>query len=117
MEQLTTSTFKEKIFNYETNKDWNFTGKKSTILDFSASWCGPCQQVLPILEELQKENDDIDIYKIDIDEQSELASVFNIKSVPSFLFIPMNGDPQMSTGTLSKSHFEKIIKDVLKSEK
>jgi thioredoxin len=114
LEHLTTETFKEKVFNYETNKDWKFEGEKPCIIDFYADWCQPCKAVAPILEEIQKENSDITIYKINTEEQQELAAVFGIKSIPSLLFVPMNGQPQMAMGALPKESFESAIKEVLK---
>ena len=114
LEHLTTETFKEKVFNYETNQDWKFEGTKPCIIDFYADWCQPCKAVAPVLEELQKENSDITIYKINTEEQQELAAVFGIKSIPSLLFVPMDGEPQMAMGALPKESFESAIKDILK---
>ena len=113
LEHLTTETFKEKVFNYETNKDWKYEGEKPCIIDFYADWCQPCKIVAPILEELQEENSDIIIYKLNTEEQQELAAVFGIKSIPSLLFVPMTGEPQMAMGALPKESFESAIKDVL----
>jgi thioredoxin 1 len=84
MEYLTNQTFKERIFNYEENKDWKFEGELPCIIDFYADWCGPCKMVSPILETLQKEYEGkINIYKIDTDKEAELSSVFGIRSIPS----------------------------------
>jgi len=114
MEHLTLETFKEKIMNFETNKDWKFEGKLPAIVDFYASWCGPCKTIAPILEDLSKEYDGkINIYKVDTEDQQELASMFGIQSIPAVLFIPMNGEPQMSLGALPKSRFKEAIEDVL----
>ena len=114
MEHLTLETFKEKIMNFETNKDWKFEGKLPAILDFYAGWCFPCKTISPILDELSKEYDGkINIYKIDTEDQQELSSIFGIQSIPAVLFIPMNGEPQMSLGALPKSKFKEIIEDVL----
>ena len=79
MEHLTVETFKTKVFDYTTNTDWKFVGEKPTIIDFYADWCQPCKMVAPILEELDLEYEDIDIYKIDTEAQTELASVFQIQ--------------------------------------
>jgi len=114
LEHLTTETFKEKIFNYVENKDWKFEGDKPSIIDFYADWCAPCKQIAPILEELAEENSDINIYKVNTEEQQELASVFGIQSIPSILFIPKEGEPQMATGALPKDVFQKAINDILK---
>jgi thioredoxin len=114
MEHLTATTFKEKVFNYEIHKDWKYAGDKPAIIDFYADWCGPCKMVAPVLEDLSKEYDGkVQIYKIDTDKEQELASVFGIRSIPSILFIPMEGQPQMSLGALPKESFKKAITDIL----
>jgi thioredoxin 1 len=115
LEHLTKETFKEKVFNYETNNEWKFEGKVPAIIDFYAVWCGPCKMVAPILEELQKEyGDNLTIYKVNTDEQQELSSIFGIQSIPSMLFIPLEGKPQMSVGALPKNSLKSAIEDVLK---
>lgn len=118
MEHLTTDTFKQKVHNYETNKDWKFEGKNPCIIDFYADWCGPCRLIAPVLEELSKEyKGKVDIYKIDTEDQQELASIFGIRSIPSVLFIPKEGEPKMSTGALPKATFKQLINDMLLKEK
>ena len=115
---LTKETFLNKIFNYENNKEWKFEGEKPCIIDFYADWCGPCKMVAPVLEELAKEYDgNLNIYKIDTEKELELASVFGIRSIPSLLFVPKEGQPQMAMGALPKETLIKAIKDVLIIEK
>ncbi len=114
MTHLTAATFKEKVFDYEKNKDWKFEGDKPVIIDFYADWCGPCKMVAPVLEDLSKEYDGkIQIYKVDTDKEQELASVFGIRSIPSILFIPMEGKPQMTMGALPKESFVQAINEIL----
>jgi thioredoxin 1 len=114
MEHLTAETFKQKVFNYETNKDWKFVGSNPCIIDFYADWCGPCKMVAPVLEELSGDyKGKVDIYKVNTEEEQELAAVFGIRSIPSILFIPKEGQPQMSMGAMPKQSFEKIIDEVL----
>jgi thioredoxin len=114
MEHLTAATFKEKVFNYEVNKEWKFEGDKPVIIDFYADWCGPCKMVAPVLEELSHEYDGkIQIYKIDTDKEQELARVFGIQSIPSILFIPKEGKPQMTMGALPKESFKQAITEIL----
>ncbi|MCY1721349.1 thioredoxin [Prolixibacteraceae bacterium Z1-6] len=118
LEHLTKETFKEKVFNFETNKDWKYEGTKPCLIDFYADWCGPCKMVAPVLEELQKEyGDNIVIYKVNTEDQQELAGMFGVQSIPSLLFVPKEGQPQMAMGALPKATFEKAIADVLKVEK
>jgi len=117
-EHLTKETFISKVFNYETNKEWKFEGELPCIIDFYADWCGPCKMVAPILEELAVEyKDKLNIYKIDTEQETELASVFGIRSIPSLLFVPKNGQPQMAMGALPKESLVKAFKDVLEVEK
>ena len=118
MELLTTESFKEKVFNWEETQEWKFRGELPCIIDFYADWCGPCKMVAPILEKLLKEYEGkINIYKVDTEDQQELAGMFGIQSIPSILFCPMEGQPQMAMGALPKASFESAISDVLKVTK
>ncbi|MCW3807196.1 thioredoxin [Plebeiibacterium marinum] len=115
LEHLTKETFKTKVFDFETNKDWKFEGNKPCLIDFYADWCGPCKAIAPVLEELSKEYDGkIDIYKVDTEAERELSGMFGIQSIPSLLFIPSEGQPQMAQGALPKDTLKKAFKDVLK---
>lgn len=114
VEHLTLQTFKEKVFNYEKNEDWKFEGVKPCIIDFYADWCGPCKMVAPVLEELSKEYEGkIDVYKIDTEEEQELSMMFNIRSIPALLFVPLSDKPQMSVGALPKSTIKTTIEEIL----
>ncbi len=113
-EILTKQTFLEKVFNYEANKEWKFEGELPCIIDFYADWCGPCKQVAPILEELSDEfAGKINIYKVNTEVEQELAGAFGIKSIPSMLFCPGEGQPQMAVGALPKESLIQAINDVL----
>ncbi|MBS3771680.1 MAG: thioredoxin [Bacteroidales bacterium] len=117
IENLTKETFKEKVFNFEENQEWKFEGDKPAIIDFYADWCQPCKIVEPVLEELSEEyKGKVDVFRIDTEDQQELAAMFGIKSIPSILFIPQAEQPQMAQGALPKDTLEKAIKDVLKVE-
>jgi len=114
--QLTAQKFKEEIFDYTTEKEWNYKGEKPAIIDFYADWCGPCKMVAPILEQLSDENPEIVIYKVDTQVEQELASVFQIRSIPSILFIPIGREPMMQAGALPKHVLEEVInKELLSS--
>ncbi|MCX6270272.1 MAG: thioredoxin [Bacteroidetes bacterium] len=118
MEHLTKQTFIDKVFNFEANKEWKFKGELPCLIDFYADWCGPCKMVAPILEELSKEFEGkINIYKIDTGEQQELASVFGIRSIPSLLFVPLEGQPQMAMGALPKQSLQSAINEILLNNK
>lgn len=113
--EMTSEMFKQKIMDYETNpKEWKYKGDKPAIIDFYATWCGPCKMTAPILDSLATEYAGrIYIYKVDVDKQQELASAFGIQSIPSLLFIPQKGDPRMSVGAMLRPQLEKAIKDIL----
>ena len=114
MEQLSKKTFIEKIFDYEKKKEWEFLGSLPAIIDFYADWCGPCKMVTPILEKLAAEYEGkITIYKVDTDKEQELATAFGIMTIPSLMFIPKQGQPQMTRGALSREAFVKMINEVL----
>ena len=115
MQNLTTEAFKTKVFDFEQNKEWKFAGDKPCIVDFYADWCGPCKMIAPVLDELsQKYAGKLDVYKINTEEEQALAAAFGIQSIPSMLFVPMDGKPQMAQGALPKDALEKVISDVLK---
>lgn len=114
-EELTQATFKEKVFNYEQNKEWKYEGSLPAIVDFWAEWCAPCRMVAPVLEELSKEYEGkINIYKVNTENEQELSAAFGIQSIPSLLFIPVDEQPQMAAGALPKDALVKIIDEVLK---
>lgn len=118
LEHLTKETFKEKVFNFELNKEWKFEGTIPCMIDFYADWCGPCKMVAPVLEELQKEyGSNLVIYKVNTEDERELSAVFGVQSIPSLLFVPVEGQPQMAMGALPKSTFEQAIAEVLKVQK
>ena len=113
-QHLTKSDFLEKVFNFEQNKEWKFEGELPAIIDFYADWCGPCKMVAPVLEELSTEYEGkINIYKVDTESEQELAAAFGIKSIPSLLFIPSDGQPHMAQGALPKEALQEAINNVL----
>jgi thioredoxin len=112
--QLTTQEFKDKIFNYDVNQDWNYQGTLPAIVDFYADWCGPCKMVAPVLEELSKEYEGkLLIYKVNTDIEEELSAVFGIQSIPTLLFIDANGQPMMQAGAYPKHVLKKVIEEKL----
>ena len=110
---ITTAQFKELVFDYTKHKEWTFEGELPAIIDFYADWCGPCKMVAPILEKLAQEYDGkINIYKVDTEVEQELSAVFQIRSIPSMLFIPKGKQPMMNAGALPKH----TLKDVIEKE-
>lgn len=113
-EHLIKEQFLTKVFDFEKNKDWKFEGELPCIIDFYANWCGPCKMVAPILEELSDEyKGKVNIYKVNTEQEQELAGAFGIRSIPSMLFVPQDGQPQMSAGALPKDALKKAMEDVL----
>ena len=112
-ELLTKASFQEKVFNFEKESEWSFNGAIPAVIDFYADWCGPCKMIAPLIEELSVEYDGrVDFYKIDTDAEQELAGAFGVQSIPSLLFIPVDGKPQMAAGALPK----KVLKEVIDKE-
>lgn len=116
--KLTAEKFRTDIFDYTTEREWNYKGTRPAIIDFYADWCGPCKMVAPIMEELSEEyNGQVDIYKVDTEVEQELSAVFNIRSIPSILFIPTSGTPMMQPGALPKNVFQQVINEELLGQK
>lgn len=118
VKELTTQEFKEKVMNYDVHpKEWVFEGDKPVIIDFYATWCGPCKATAPIVADIAKTYaGKIDVYKVDVDQQQELAATFGIRSIPTILFIPKQGDPQVQVGAMNRAQFDEAIKEILLQE-
>lgn len=109
---LTSELFAAKIADLNAN-EWKFLGDKPAVIDFFATWCGPCKAMGPVLEELSGEQSEVDFYKLDVDQENGIAAAFGIRSVPSFLFIPKEGTPRMAAGMMPKAEFANLIKQTL----
>ena len=113
-EDLTKETFLKKVFNFETNKEWKFEGELPCVIDFWAPWCGPCRMVAPVMEELSTEYaGKVNFYNINTDVEQELGSAFGIRSIPSLLFVPKEGQPKMAVGALPKESLKQAIQEEL----
>ena len=117
IKHLTKKDFLTKVADYEkTPGEWKFLGEKPAVIDFFAAWCGPCKALAPVLEEVAGDyqyRDRVDVYKVDVDKEEELASVFGVRSVPTLLFSPKDGQPRMMTGLMSKADLKRTIDDYL----
>lgn len=110
MEILTLETFKSKIFDFETTKEWTYKGERPAIIDFYADWCGPCHMLSPILERVAaRYAGQVDVYKIDTEASPELSVLFGIRGIPSLLFVPLKGEPAMSSGVMPEESFDNAI--------
>ncbi len=115
---LNKEKFKTDIFDYENATEWSYKGDKPAIIDLYADWCGPCRKVAPIMKELAKDYEGkIIIYKVNVDKEKELASLFNARSIPLFVFIPVDGEPQFLNGAADKDTYKKIIDEFLLANK
>ncbi len=116
---LNKEEFKEKVMDYEANEEWKFEGDLPCIVDFYADWCAPCRIASPILEEIAREyKGKINVYKVDIQKDKELATVFGVQGIPAFLFCPKEGEPQMSSGIgrtneETKAMFKQAVEEIL----
>lgn len=115
VKEMTTAEFKQKVMNYDLHPDeWVFEGDKPVIVDFYATWCGPCKATAPNMEKVAEKYDGkVDVYKVDVDQEQELASAFGIQSIPSILFIPKEGKPQMQVGAMSYAQLDSAVTEVL----
>jgi thioredoxin 1 len=117
IEHLTKSDFLTKVFDFEKNGSWQYEGQLPAIIDFWAEWCGPCKMISPVLDEIATQyQGKINVFKVNTDEQPEVASVFNVMSIPSLLFIPLKDAPRLSVGALPKAHMMKLVHEVLQVE-
>jgi len=117
--QINTELFKKLVYDYQKNPNtWVFEGNQPVIIDFYADWCKPCKMVAPIMEELATQyKGKVTFYKMNIDQEKELAQTFNIQSIPALLYIPVKGQPQMSVGLLSKdSYIQQIQSQLLQTQ-
>ena len=113
---LTKGGFLRKVMDYENapSGEWSFLGDKPALIDFYASWCGPCRMLLPIVEELANEYEGkVDFYKVNVEDEEELANLFGVRSVPTLIFIPMNENPMFQQGALPKSKLKEMIDKLL----
>ena len=112
---LTYNEFVKKVWNFEKDPNtFKYEGKLPCVVDFYATWCGPCRKVSPIMEKIAKEYDGmLIVYKIDVDKELKLASTFSVRSIPTVLFIPMEGQPMKQVGALSEQQYKQIIEDNL----
>lgn len=111
---LSNEQFKKLVFNYEVDQEWKYLGNKPAIIDFYADWCGPCRIMSPRLDEIAREYaGKIIVYKVDTQKEQQLSADLGIQSLPTLVFIPQNGKPQVAMGALPKETLVKAINEVL----
>lgn len=112
---LTKEQFLKRIADYEKNPgDFVFLGDNPALIDFYADWCGPCKMLAPVLETVSaKYNGKVDVYKVNVEEEEELASLFRVRSIPTLVFIPMNGEIKVTQGAVGQPQLEEAIENFL----
>lgn len=117
MEYLTNAQFRVKIFDYQNKQEWENQNDKPVLIDFYADWCGPCTMLTPILENMEKNyGDRVDFFKVDADQEQELLQAFGVQSLPTMLFIPKEGQPQMAKGAVQPDKLKQAIEEILLNE-
>lgn len=113
--QLTYEEFLSKVWNFENNPNtFIYKGKLPAVIDFYADWCGPCRRVAPIMEKLAEEYEGrLLVYKVNVDQEKELSSAFQVHSIPMVLFIPLEGQPSMQVGAMQEEGYRQIIEEQL----
>ena len=112
---LTKEHFLRKIADYEKNPDsFRFLGSRPALIDFYAGWCGPCKMLAPVLEEVSDEYAGrVDIYKVDVEQEEELAALFRVRSIPTLVYIPMDGQIRVTQGAVGKPQLKEAIENIL----
>jgi thioredoxin 1 len=117
VEHLRKADFIDKVFDFEKNDQWKFAGDLPAIIDFWAEWCPPCRMISPLLEEIStKYEGKLHVYKVNTDEETDIAAAFRVLSIPTLLFIPMREQPHLSVGALPKAGIERLVTEVLEVE-
>jgi thioredoxin len=110
---ITREYFLEHIYDYRASKEFVFKGDKPVVIDFWATWCGPCMRLIPDMEKLaEKYKDRVIFYKVNADKEKELCGMFNVVALPTLFFIPVGGKPIIEMGATPEK-FEKIIEEQL----
>ena len=108
--ELTTTEFQKRIYDFRANPEWKYEGDLPAVIDFYAPWCGPCRMMGPVMESLAEEYaGKVRIYKVNVDKEKRLAAIFRVRSIPTFLFIPMSGEPKHANGAMEIAHMRRII--------
>ncbi len=112
---LNKQDFINMVSDYENNSgEWKFLGDKPALIDFYASWCGPCKIMSPVIDQIADEYAGrVDVYKIDVDEEEELATAFGVRSIPTMLFVPMSGLPVRTHGAMPKDEIVSVLERIL----
>lgn len=112
---ITRDYFLKHIFDYRTNKEFVYQGEKPVVIDFWATWCGPCMRLLPEMEKLaEKYKGKVVFLKVNADKEKELCSMFNVMALPTLFFIPVGGKPIIEVGATPEKFIQIIEEQLLK---
>lgn len=111
---LNTEDFTRLVFDFRNASDWENKGGLPCVVDFYADWCKPCQMMAPVMEKLAEEYQGrILFYKVNVDENRELANYFQIQGIPYFLFFPTEGEPSVKMGGMSEEDVRAKLEGLL----
>jgi thioredoxin 1 len=110
IEHLNFETFNDKLIDSETNK---FKNDKPSVIKFSAPWCAPCRFYTPIFEEISKEMSEANFYSVDVDDEPEISNMFSVRSIPTTVFLPIEGKSKSYSGTLPYSKLKRMVEEIL----
>lgn len=112
--QITTQEFNRLVADTSA-EEWAFKGQRPVVVDFFATWCGPCKKLSPILEKVAARYEGkVDVYKVDVDKEGALAGTFGITSIPTLLTVGADGQPQIRVGFIGEKELEELFESLLK---
>ncbi len=111
--EINQNDFAQVVAEWNGTREWKFKGSRPAVIDFNATWCGPCRQLAPILKELAADYaGQVDFYSVDVDDNRGLASAFGVRSIPMLLICPVDGQPQAIVGLHPKTDIQQAITEV-----
>lgn len=106
--------FKEFIADWSA-REWVMRSPRPVVVDFYADWCLPCRRLEPMLRQIaQYYKGEVDFYRINVDKNSDIADVFQIRSIPFLLICPTEGEPKSVIGVYPQQEFIRVINQALK---
>lgn len=101
MQETTDKTFKKDVLEESM--------KRPVLVDFWASWCAPCRQMSPRVESFAEENKNVSVVKMNIEDNSDIPTKFNIQTIPTFILFVKGEVKDIKTGTLSKGELANLV--------
>ena len=105
--------FKDVIADWGA-RDWNMVSPRPVVVDFYADWGGPCRRLAPILREIAHYyQGEVDFYRINVDDNPDIAAAFEVRSIPMLLICPLNGEPKTVVGLYAKQEYIRVINQAI----